>query len=116
NLKSWARALGDRVPAAPNRRSRKPRLIEIEWPRKLFAPTMNHQCDRLRAIHKVTDRDAFVRLMGLSRIARAEIDRRRASQPGRQTDVAVGAETGQPRFQPRLRSRALKRSDERMVS
>lgn len=77
---------------------------------------MNRKCDRLRAIHKVTDRDAFVRLMGLSGIARAEIDRRRASQPSRQTNVAVGAETGQPRIQARLRSRALKRGDERMVS
>ena len=77
---------------------------------------MNRQCDRLREIHKIMDYDAFVRLMGLSRIAWAEIDRRRASQPSRQTDVAVGAETGQPRFQSRLRSRALKRGDERMVS
>jgi hypothetical protein len=61
---------------------------------------MNRQCDRFRAIHKITDRDAFVLLMGLSRIAGAEIDRRRASESRRQTDVAVGAKTGKTRIEP----------------
>ena len=33
NLKSWARAPSETgVPAAPDRRSRKPLLIQIEWP------------------------------------------------------------------------------------
>ena len=77
---------------------------------------MNGKCNGFRTIHEITNGDVLVRLMGLSRIARAEIDRRRASQPSRQTDVAVGAKTGQPRIEPRLRSRAPKRGDERMVS
>ena len=77
---------------------------------------MNRQCDRLRAIHKIMDHDAFVRLMGLSRIAGAEIDRRRASEPIRQTDVAMSAKTGETRIEPGLRDRALKGADERMVS
>jgi hypothetical protein len=52
-----------------------------------------------------TDPDAFVRLMGLSGIARAAIDRRRAPASSRQIDVAVRAEIGPPRIEPRLRQR-----------
>jgi hypothetical protein len=76
---------------------------------------MNRECDGLRTIHKIADGDAFVRLMGLSRIAGAKIDRRRPSKAGRQTDVAVGAETRETRIEPSLQGRALKRSDEGMV-
>jgi hypothetical protein len=32
NLRSWAPRPRRRVPAAPDRRSRKPLLIQIEWP------------------------------------------------------------------------------------
>jgi hypothetical protein len=76
------------------------------------APGFNGQRNGLRAIHEITDGYALVRLMGLSRIAGTKIDRRRASEPGRQTDVAVGAETGEPRIEPGLRGRALKDGDE----
>ena len=72
------------------------------------APTVNCERDGLRAIHEVADRDALVRLMGLSRIAGAEIDGRRLPEPGRQADVAVGAEAGETRIEPGLRDRALK--------
>jgi hypothetical protein len=43
--------------------------------------------------------------MGLSGIARAAIDRRRAPASSRQIDVAVRAEIGPPRIEPRLRQR-----------
>jgi hypothetical protein len=43
--------------------------------------------------------------MGLSRIARAAIDRRRAPASSRQIDVAVRAEIGPPRIEPLLRQR-----------
>jgi hypothetical protein len=77
---------------------------------------MNRESGGLRAIHEIADGDALVRLMGLSRIAGAEIDRRGASEHSRQTDVAVGAEPGETRIEPSLRDRALKGADERMVS
>jgi len=76
---------------------------------------MNRECDGFRTIHEITNGDVLVRLMGLSRVAGAKIDRRRASEAIGQTDVAMGAETGQPRIEPRLRGGALKRGDEGMV-
>src|ERR1700746_2683720 len=78
-------------------------------------PTFHCQGDRLCAIDEIADRHAFVGLMRLRRIARAEIHRWRPSKSAGEADVAMGAEPRQNRRQIRARDRVLEGADERMI-